>query len=57
MVCRTLDKRGKSLTPESRMSIELSRRCRDVRRDATDDERESAIVTLYSQFCRTIVEA
>lgn len=57
MVCRTFDKRGKSLTPESRMSIELSRRCRDVRRDATDDERESAIVFLYSQFCRTIIEA
>lgn len=26
VVCRTFDKRGKSLTPESRMSIELSRR-------------------------------
>ena len=47
MVCRTFDKRGKSLTPESRMSIELSRRCRDVRRDATDDERESAILFFF----------
>lgn len=39
------------------MSIELSRRFRDVRSDATDDERESAIVILYTQFCRTIIEA
>lgn len=44
VVCRTFDKRGKSLTPESRMSIELSRSWREVRRDATDEDRESAIV-------------
>lgn len=52
MVCRTFDKRGKSLTPESRMSIELSRSWREVRRDATDEDRESAIVILI----RNLVE-
>jgi hypothetical protein len=32
------------------MSIELSRRWREVRRDATDDERESAIVFVQTEF-------
>lgn len=39
-------RRGKSLTPESRMSLELSSSCSDERSEATDEASESAILKL-----------
>ena len=44
VVWRTLHKRGKSLTPESRVVIELSRSCSDDCSDVTDDAREDAMM-------------
>ena len=38
----TVDRRGKSLMPLSRIAIEESRREREERREATDAEREAA---------------
>lgn len=42
MVVRTVDRRGKSLIPLSRMAIEESRREREERREATEAESEAA---------------
>jgi hypothetical protein len=42
VVVRTVDRRGKSLMPLSRIAIEESRREREERRDATEAEREAA---------------
>jgi hypothetical protein len=41
-VVKTVDRRGKSLIPLSRIAIEESRRERQERRDATEAERETA---------------
>lgn len=42
MVVRTVDRRGKSLIPVSRIAIEESRREREERNDATEAESEAA---------------
>lgn len=42
VVVRTVDRRGKSLMPLSRIAIEESRREREERREATEAEREAA---------------
>lgn len=39
---KTVDRRGKSLIPLSRIAIEESRREREERREATEAEREAA---------------
>lgn len=46
VVCKTLDSRGKSFTPASRVAIDESRRERVSRREETQPWREWAIVTL-----------
>jgi hypothetical protein len=42
VVVRTVDRRGKSLMPLSRIAIEESRREREERRDDTEAAREAA---------------
>lgn len=42
VVVKTVDRRGKSLMPLSRIAIEESRREREERREATEAEREAA---------------
>ena len=42
MVVKTVDRRGKSLIPLSRIAIEESRREREERSDATEADREAA---------------
>jgi hypothetical protein len=42
VVFRTVDRRGKSLIPLSRIAIEESRRESEERREATEAEREAA---------------
>jgi hypothetical protein len=42
VVVKTVDRRGKSLIPLSRMAIEESRREREERREATEADREAA---------------
>lgn len=44
VVWRTLHKRGKSLTPESKVVIELSRSWSDDCSEVTEDESEEAIM-------------
>jgi len=44
VVWRTLHRRGKSLTPESRVVIELSRSWSDDCSDVTDDASEDAMM-------------
>lgn len=46
VVCKTLDKRGKSLTPESRMEMLEERSWLLERREETQEERALAI-TFY----------
>ena len=46
---RTLDSRGKSFTPESRMLMDESRSCKEDWRDDTEEDREEAI--LYDGIC------
>jgi hypothetical protein len=41
-VVRTVERRGKSLIPLSRIAIEESRREREERRDATEADRDAA---------------
>ena len=43
VVWRTLHRRGKSLTPESRVLMELSSSCRDDCSEDTDDDSEEDI--------------
>jgi hypothetical protein len=47
VVVKTVDRRGKSAIPASRMEIEESRREREERRDETEAEREVAVEDAY----------
>lgn len=44
LVRRTLESRGKSLTPESRISMDESRSCNEDWREVTEEDREAAIL-------------
>lgn len=47
VVWRTLESRGKSLTPESRMSMDESRSWIEDWREDTEEDREAAIIPMY----------
>jgi hypothetical protein len=48
VVCKTLDSREKSLTPESRIEIEESNSCMLVRREETQPSSDEAILDSMS---------
>lgn len=45
VVERTLQRRGKSFTPESSVVIELSNSCKDDCSDVTEEDNEAAMVS------------
>jgi hypothetical protein len=57
VVWRTLHKRGKSLTPESKVVIELSRSWRDDCSDVTDAASEEAMMHDIDEEKESIIAA